>query len=1211
MPTTHKVGQKLRAADGKEGIVRYIGPLHFTDGEWMGLELSDALGKNNGTVKGETYFTCPDNHGIFYKATTEFEVLAQPEPKANGKPPAPISKARPSSIGLSSKVSRLSTSAVPDKRTSTAPTKPATTSATARRQTLAPAASATSAARTSRLSLAPRAVSPKKPTAQPSRLSSAGVSAGASRTTSQSPTKPRPSRSGLDGPVRSTLSPSDSRSSQVISPPARTTAPTLTRTAIGRTKTVEEEARVKSLESKVEKGRADLKERLRELEKLREENVRYKEVNDKLQMKCKNQHVEMGELRKQLKETEDKFEEIESIQAEHDSLMEMATLDREMAEEKADAAQSELTVVRKKLEEAELELEILKEEHEELSKDMTPEQRATQGWLQMQRENERLREALLRLRDWSQEQEAQLRDEIKVLEEDSSDLSTLREKHEETKIKLLETEAEMEDLREQLDAALNAESMIEQLTEKNLSMTEQLEELRNTVEDMEALKDLNDELELSHIENEKQLQEMIDFKDNLIADQARRATQQDEELTDKDYTILRFRELVTNLQSDLEDMRASKEITESEAQELGNHSRAMMDLNRQLQASATNTKLKTIDMELRRMEAEEASEHLAIVQLFLPEAFHAERDSVLALLRFKRVAFKSRLLHGFIKERISTYGPQFHSGQLLAACDALDKLTWMSAMCDRFVNSMSSSSLEQFSKFESTLFELEPVERSLNGYIEHLRKDELREQQIDEGLHRSVAVMKHLSELHLREDVEDYAEEILMKTLLMQSNLETTAAALMTAKAEITKIPTISAEEDADVALFTRKTDTLISHTRSAKVIAGKMHKSLQELKTRSLSLDIDTAPSFEACASTTEDLAEHIRKLSQSISDMVHDENRDTVATFSDILSAIRQYNTDAFHNSDSDLLAPFQAKLRSVHEHLSEVFHLSSDLSQTVEFERADPPWVLRSKELQASKIISVDAEQEIQGLKREVQERAAALRLRDQNLEEAQLKVEMLESRMKDVGKKAGRITELEGALVQTSAKMSSVQKEVDELMQRGIKLQEERDRWMRKAAEYQASAKGSADGARGVDLVGTSAEMDALTAQIKVLESTCRYLRQQTRRAQAEEDAKKNSWLFTPLVPAKTAQRLAMEDERKQSMAALEKLAKLPETAKPIKLSQPIADGKRLGWQPMRTTPQWQLCDQELRWLRAWDPESRKLKDPKNFWFGVQEQQVAVQ
>lgn len=67
--------------------------------------------------------------------------------------------------------------------------------------------------------------------------------------------------------------------------------------------------------------------------------------------------------------------------------------------------------------------------------------------------------------------------------------------------------------------------------------------------------------------------------------------------------------------SDLEDLRASQQITEQEAEELTARSRSMMDINLKLQLSASKAQNKTIDLELRRMEAEEAMEHLQIVQV--------------------------------------------------------------------------------------------------------------------------------------------------------------------------------------------------------------------------------------------------------------------------------------------------------------------------------------------------------------------------------------------------------------------------------------------------------------------------------------------------------------------------------------------------------------------------------------------------------------------
>jgi dynactin 1 len=486
----------------------------------------------------------------------------------------------------------------------------------------------------------------------------------------------------------------------------------------------------------MEKKRMEDRDKLKALERIQGERDKYEGIIQKLQTKYQPQQQEIADLRKQIREADAKIEEFETQQAEHEIVVEMATLDREMAEENAEVLKTELEALKQKAEELELECEVLREENEELSQGMSPEEKTSQGWLQMERQNERLREALMRLRDMTQQQESELKDHIKSLEEDLQGLSGVKEQYEATKQKLAQSEANIEDLRQQLDTAESAEEMLEELTQRNLSMSEQIEELNATIEDLESLKELNDELELNHVETEKQMQEELDFKDLIIAEQTRKATQLEENMEDYEYTVARFRGLVTNLQSDLEDMRASQQLTETEAEELTSRSRAMMDLNMKLQLSASKAQVKTIDLELRRLEAQEAAEHLAIVQLFLPEAYYAERDSVLALLRFKRVGFKSNLLHGFVRERMNNPAPVGHEDDALAACDVLDKLTWVTATCDRFVSCISGCTVQQFAKFEGALYELEPVERALNGWIDGLRRDELKEKQCAAELHR-------------------------------------------------------------------------------------------------------------------------------------------------------------------------------------------------------------------------------------------------------------------------------------------------------------------------------------------------------------------------------------------------------------------------------------------------------------------------------------------
>lgn len=52
----------------KPGFVRYIGPTKFAPGTWVGVELEQAFGKNDGSYKGVRYFKCAENRGVFVRA---------------------------------------------------------------------------------------------------------------------------------------------------------------------------------------------------------------------------------------------------------------------------------------------------------------------------------------------------------------------------------------------------------------------------------------------------------------------------------------------------------------------------------------------------------------------------------------------------------------------------------------------------------------------------------------------------------------------------------------------------------------------------------------------------------------------------------------------------------------------------------------------------------------------------------------------------------------------------------------------------------------------------------------------------------------------------------------------------------------------------------------------------------------------------------------
>uniref|UniRef100_A0A0B7AJW1 CAP-Gly domain-containing protein n=1 Tax=Arion vulgaris TaxID=1028688 RepID=A0A0B7AJW1_9EUPU len=49
------------------GVIRYMGPTELGEGTWLGVELRKPKGKNDGSVQGKRYFTCPPNCGLLVK----------------------------------------------------------------------------------------------------------------------------------------------------------------------------------------------------------------------------------------------------------------------------------------------------------------------------------------------------------------------------------------------------------------------------------------------------------------------------------------------------------------------------------------------------------------------------------------------------------------------------------------------------------------------------------------------------------------------------------------------------------------------------------------------------------------------------------------------------------------------------------------------------------------------------------------------------------------------------------------------------------------------------------------------------------------------------------------------------------------------------------------------------------------------------------------
>jgi len=191
------------------------------------------------------------------------------------------------------------------------------------------------------------------------------------------------------------------------------------------TREVEElTAKLRILESK----RVEDRRKIREYEASKEAEATFEKHREKLQTKLMAMQDEIRNLKMVLKDTETQLAQLQSSSADQAEILEMATLDREMAEERCEVLQLELDSLKERQEELVAENELLKSENEEFIRGagVGPGGEKGVGMLQLERQNERLKDALVRLRDITGKRESELKEEISGLTEEINQLTIVK-----------------------------------------------------------------------------------------------------------------------------------------------------------------------------------------------------------------------------------------------------------------------------------------------------------------------------------------------------------------------------------------------------------------------------------------------------------------------------------------------------------------------------------------------------------------------------------------------------------------------------------------------------------------------------------------------------------------------------------------------------------------------------------------------------------------
>ncbi|XP_070612894.1 dynactin subunit 1 isoform X2 [Erythrolamprus reginae] len=969
-----KVGARVEViGKGHRGTVAYVGATLFATGKWVGVILDEAKGKNDGTVQGRRYFTCEENHGIFVRQS-QIQVFEDGADTTSPETP------------------EASASRVPKRDSSEGP-----------KASKLPTRTGGSATSSSTAGL------------------SGSASASAGEMSSSEPSTP------AQTPLAAPMVPVPALASPAA-PPAILSP------------TKEEESlrgQVRDLEEKLETlrmKRGEDKAKLKELEKFKIQLEQVQEWKAKMQEQQADLQKRLKEAKKEAKEALEAKERYMEEMADTADAIEMATLDKEMAEERAESLQQEVDSLREKAEELTMDLEILKHEIEEKGSEGAA---SSYHVKQMEEQNGRLKEALVRMRDLSASEKQEHVKLQRQMERKSGEVEALRQQKERLQEELKQAEGTVDELKEQVDAALGAEEMVETLTERNLDLEERVRELRETVGDLEAMNEMNDELQENARETELELREQLDMATARVRDSEKRVEAAQETVADYQQTIKKYRELTGHLQDVNRDLMSQQEASVERQQQPPPE---MFDFK--IKFAETKAHAKAIEMELRQMEVHQANRHVALLTSFLPDSFlrhGGDHDCVLVLLLLPRLVGKAELISRQAQEKFELSencaeraGLRGAPGEQLSfAAGLVYSLLLLQATLHKYEQALSKCSVEVYRKVGLLYPEMCVHERSLDFLIELLHKDQLDETVNVEPLTKAIKYYQHLYSIHLADQAEDC-------TVQLADHIKFTQSALDCMGVEVCRLRSFlqTGQEASDFAILLKDLETSCSDIRQfCKKIRRRMPGTDAPGIPAALGFGQQVSDTLLDCRKQLTWVVAVLQEVAaagaQMIAPLTENEGLQAVKLEDLALKASEQiYGAqglsphECLRHSCGVLIATMNKMATAMQEG-----EYDADKPQT----KPLPPVELRSAALRAEIMDAEGLGLKLEDRETVIKELKKSLKIKGEELSEAHVRLSLLEKKLDSASKDADeRVEKIQSKLSDTQALLKKKEKEFEETM-----------------------------------------------------------------------------------------------------------------------------------------------------------------------------------
>uniref|UniRef100_A0A8C1MAC2 Dynactin subunit 1 n=1 Tax=Cyprinus carpio TaxID=7962 RepID=A0A8C1MAC2_CYPCA len=841
-------------------------------------------------------------------------------------------------------------------------------------------------------------------------------------------------------------------------------------------------AQVKDLEEKLETlrmKRSEDKAKLKEMEKHKIQLEQLQEWKSKMQEQQNELQKQLKEAKKEAREALEAKDRYMEEMADTADAIEMATLDKEMAEERAESMQQEVESLKEKVEELTMDLEILKHEIEEKGSDGAA---SSYHVKQLEEQNGRLKEALVRMRDLSSSEKQEHVKLQKQMEKKNSELETLRAQKEKLQEEMKQAEATIDELKEQVDASLGAEEMVETLTERNLDLEEKVRELRETVSDLEAINEMNDELQENARETELELREQLDLAGARVREAQKRVEAAQETVADYQQTISKYRELTTHLQE------VNRELTNqqsSSAEQLQQPTTELFDFK--IKFAETKAYAKAIEMELRKMEVNQANRQVSLLMSFMPESFlrhGGDHDCILVLLLIPRLICKAELISRQAQEKFDLSGGE-RSGlrgaageQLSFASGLVYSLTLLQATLHKYELALSQCGVEVYKRMGTLYSEMSVHERSLDFLIDLLHKDQLDETVQVEPLTKAIKYYQQLYSVHLSDQPEDCSMQLADHIKFTQSALDCMGSEVGRLRAFLQ-----AGQEGAELSVLLKDMDTSCGDIRQ---FCKKIRRRMPGTDAPGIPAALTFPPQVgEALADCRKQLTRVVAVLqevaaagAQMIAPLAEPEGLTALKIEDVMFKAVDQVYGSHGLNAYECLRQSCAALIASMNKMATAMQEGEYDAERP---QRPRPPVEIRAAAVRAEMTDAEGLGNKLEDRETVIKELKKSLKIKVEELSEASVRLSLLEKKLDTSTKDADeRVEKIQTKLDEALTLLKKKEKEFEETMDA---LQADIDQLEAEKAELKqriSNQSRAAEGFRGPQVSGIASIVTATTA-----------------------------------------------------------------------------------------------------------------------------------